>query len=211
MHTGEATESADMDPEQWSNLVSGTNELGRVICTRSSASSWCSTRTPTPTSTPRTGSCSSCKDTDPQFVNLCLDTGHIAYCDGDNLQIIEQRPGADHLRAPEVGRPGGPGTGAAARSCRWPRRCRWASWSSRPTANPQVPPLLDALAGLDRDIFAVIEQDLYPIAPHIPLAIQASAAGLLHRLRPRPDPPLAVLTAASHGVAHNPLSGRLFT
>ena len=31
-------------------------------------------------------------DTDPQYVNLCLDTGHIAYCDGDNLQIIERFP-----------------------------------------------------------------------------------------------------------------------
>ena len=50
---------ADMDPEQWSNLISGTNELGRVHVSRSSASSWCSIRTPTPTSTPRTGSRSS--------------------------------------------------------------------------------------------------------------------------------------------------------
>jgi inosose dehydratase len=31
-------------------------------------------------------------DTDPQFVNLCLDTGHIAYCDGDNVDIIRKFP-----------------------------------------------------------------------------------------------------------------------
>src|ERR687897_964630 len=31
MHSGEATEGADLDAEQWQNLVSGTNELGRVI------------------------------------------------------------------------------------------------------------------------------------------------------------------------------------
>ena len=31
MHTGEALESTDIDPEQWSNLISGTNELGRVL------------------------------------------------------------------------------------------------------------------------------------------------------------------------------------
>ena len=46
-----------------------------------------------------------------------------------------------------------------------------------PYGEPDVPSLLDALAALDRDIFAVIEQDLYPVAPHIPLAIQARAAG----------------------------------
>ena len=27
MHTGEATESADLDQEHWTNLVTGTNEL----------------------------------------------------------------------------------------------------------------------------------------------------------------------------------------
>ena len=40
-----------------------------------------------------------------------------------------------------------------------------------------MPPLLDALAGLDRDVYCVIEQDLYPVAPDVPLAIAARAAG----------------------------------
>ena len=31
-------------------------------------------------------------DTDPRYVNLCLDTGHISYCDGDNIAIIERFP-----------------------------------------------------------------------------------------------------------------------
>ena len=31
-------------------------------------------------------------DTDPRYVNLCLDTGHVAYCDGDNIEIIRQAP-----------------------------------------------------------------------------------------------------------------------
>ena len=31
MHTGAATEAGELDPEQWKNLVTGTNELGRVI------------------------------------------------------------------------------------------------------------------------------------------------------------------------------------
>jgi inosose dehydratase len=40
-----------------------------------------------------------------------------------------------------------------------------------------MPELLAALAELDRDIYCVIEQDLYPVEPHIPLPIQARAAG----------------------------------
>ena len=35
-------------------------------------------------------------DTDPAFVNLCLDTGHISYCDGDNVAIVQRFP--DRIR-----------------------------------------------------------------------------------------------------------------
>ena len=41
----------------------------------------------------------------------------------------------------------------------------------------RTPELLAALARLDRDIYCVIEQDLYPVEPDIPLPIQARAAG----------------------------------
>jgi inosose dehydratase len=40
-----------------------------------------------------------------------------------------------------------------------------------------MPALLDALAALDADIYAVIEQDLYPVEPDIPLPIGARTAG----------------------------------
>jgi inosose dehydratase len=40
-----------------------------------------------------------------------------------------------------------------------------------------MPPLLEAIAKLDREIFAIIEQDLYPIAPELPLTIGARTAG----------------------------------
>ena len=48
-----------------------------------------------------------------------------------------------------------------------------------PYGEPEVPPLLGALAELDREIFAILEQDLYPVAPDIPLGVQARAAGYL--------------------------------
>ena len=31
MHSGEATEAGDLATDQWTNLISGTNELGRVM------------------------------------------------------------------------------------------------------------------------------------------------------------------------------------
>ena len=40
-----------------------------------------------------------------------------------------------------------------------------------------MPELLAALAELDRDIYCVIEQDLYPVEPHIPLPVRLATAG----------------------------------
>ena len=152
MHTGEALESADIDPEQWSNLVSGTNELGRVLYEEFGVELVFHPHADTHVDTQDRIE-KFLDDTDPQFVNLCLDTGHIAYCGGDNLQIIEQRSGADHLRAFQVGGSEGPRAGAAGEAVAGRGRAAWESWSSRPYGEPQVPPLLDALAALDRDIF----------------------------------------------------------
>jgi inosose dehydratase len=43
--------------------------------------------------------------------------------------------------------------------------------------DPPMPPLLEALAELDRDIFCIVEQDLYPVEPNVPLPISARTAG----------------------------------
>jgi inosose dehydratase len=115
-------------------------------------------------------------DTDPEYVNLCLDTGHISYCDGDNVQIIQRFPERIryvHLKQvdPEVR-----------------KRVREENLSlaeavplgvmvEPPYGIPEMPPVLEALANLGRDIFAVIEQDLYPVEPDIPLPIGARTAG----------------------------------
>lgn len=61
--------------------------------------------------------------------------------------------------------------------------CR--GWSSGPVLHRHdavdtyvpMPPLLDALGALDADIYTVIEQDLYPVEPDIPLPIGARTAG----------------------------------
>jgi inosose dehydratase len=46
-----------------------------------------------------------------------------------------------------------------------------------PFGEPDMPELLAALAALDRDTYCVVEQDLYPVEPDIPLPIQARTAG----------------------------------
>src|SRR5207342_2277671 len=86
-----ALESTDIDPEQWSNLISGTNELGRVLYEQFGVElvfhPHADTHVDTQDRIERF-----LEDTDPEMVNLCLDAGHISYCDGDNVEIIRRFP-----------------------------------------------------------------------------------------------------------------------
>jgi inosose dehydratase len=40
-----------------------------------------------------------------------------------------------------------------------------------PLGIPEIPPLLDELADLDVELFAIVEQDMYPCDPEHPLPI----------------------------------------
>src|SRR5207237_8021806 len=91
MHTGVATEAAAIDVEQWKNLVTGTNELGRVLAEEFGVALVFHPHIDTHVDTQERIE-RFLTDTDPRYVNLCLDTGHIAYCGGDNVEIIRRFP-----------------------------------------------------------------------------------------------------------------------
>lgn len=175
LHTGAATEAGDVDPEQWKNLVTGTDELARVLLDaygiRLVFHPHVDTHVDTQQRIERF-----LEDTNPDLVNLCLDTGHVAYCEGDNLAIIErfpQRIAYVHLKQVD------PAVRARARAEALPLSdaVRLGAMCEPPYGEPEMPPLLDALGRLDRELFAVVEQDLYPVEPHIPLPIGARTAG----------------------------------
>jgi inosose dehydratase len=175
MHTGEATQAGDIDPEQWKNLVTGTDQLAKVIYEEYGVKlvfhPHVDTHVDTQTRIERF-----LTDTDPDLVNLCLDTGHVAYCEGDNIEIIERFPERItyvHLKSVD------PVVRARALAENMPLSdaVKLGVMCEPPYGEPDMPPLLDALGALDREIFAVIEQDLYPVEPHIPLPIGARTAG----------------------------------
>jgi inosose dehydratase len=175
MHTGEATETGEIDAGQWSNLISGNNELGRVLYEEFGVELVVHPHADTHIDTQERIE-QFLTDTDPKFVNLCLDTGHIAYCGGDNVQIVEHFPDRItyvHLKFVDPKIRERVRTEKLALSDAVPL----GVMVEPPYGEPAPVPLLEALARLNRDIFAVIEQDLYPVAPHLPLAIQARAAG----------------------------------
>jgi inosose dehydratase len=108
--------------------------------------------------------------TDPTLVQLCLDTGHIAYCGGDNLAIVDRYPeriGYVHLKQ------AAPGILARVRDegLSFAQAVGMGVMTEPPTGIPDMPPLIDALAALDRDLFAIVEHDLFPCPPDVPLPI----------------------------------------
>jgi inosose dehydratase len=175
LHTGVLTESGDIDPEQWKNLVTGTDELAKVIFEEHGVNlvfhPHVDTHVDTQIRIERF-----LDDTDSERVNLCLDTGHIAYCEGDNIEIIERFPDRVtyvHLKQvdPAVR------ARAIAENMSLAESVRLGVMCEPPYGDPDMPPLLAALGRLDREIFTVIEQDLYPVASDVPLPIAARTAG----------------------------------
>ena len=174
-HSGETTERADLDAEQWNNLVSGTDELARYLFESFGVKlvfhPHADTHVDTQERIERFLS-----DTDPRHVNLCLDTGHVSYCDGDNIEIIKAFPERItyvHLKSVDpVVR-----ARVLAEDISLAEAVKLGVMVEPPYGEPDMPPLLDALGALDREIFCVIEQDLYPVEPHVPLPIGARTAG----------------------------------
>ena len=174
-HTGEATEGAVLDAEQWKNLVTGTDELARYLLEEYGVKlvfhPHADTHVDTQDRIERF-----LADTDPELVNLCLDTGHVSYCEGDNVEIIERFPERItyvHLKSVD------PVVRARVieENLSLADGVKLGVMCEPPYGVPDMPPLLDALGKLDREIFCVIEQDLYPVTPDIPLPIGARTAG----------------------------------
>ena len=174
-HGGALTESAEIEPEQWAALVTGTDELARYLFeehgTKLVFHPHADTHVDTQERIERF-----LADTDPALVRLCLDTGHVAYCGGDNLEIIRKYPDRVtyvHLKQvdPRIRER------VARENLSLAEAVPLGVMCEPPFGEPAMPELLAALADLDRDVYCVVEQDLYPVEPHVPLPIQARTAG----------------------------------
>ena len=109
-------------------------------------------------------------ETDPRYVSLCLDTGHLAYRHADNVAIIRGYPdriGYVHIKqmdpaivevAERDGLAFGQAVGLGA-SCEPPR------------GEPDIESVTKALRELGTDLFVVVEQDMYPVDFDLPKPI----------------------------------------
>ncbi|MEU8351043.1 sugar phosphate isomerase/epimerase [Streptomyces sp. NPDC048845] len=167
--TAEIIEDRELTAEQWRHLATGMERLGREVRDRYGLGIVVHPHADTHIDGEENVA-RFLDATDPEAVGLCLDTGHYAYCGGDSVKLIEtygERIGYLHLKQvdPDIladvvadGVPFGP---AVARGvmCEPPRGV------------PALEPVLTAAQGLGVDLFAIVEQDMYPCEPDRPYPI----------------------------------------
>ncbi|WAC54983.1 sugar phosphate isomerase/epimerase family protein [Gordonia sp. SL306] len=175
--TGVVLEDRHLTDDQWLAKTRGMNELGKAMFEKYGVRAQYHPHADSHVDTEE-NIYRFLENTDGEFVNLCLDTGHVSYCGGDNLAIIRKHPerlGYLHLKqVDETVR-----AKVAADDLPFGEAVRLGAMTEPPRGIPEMPPLLDAVADLDIDIFAIVEQDMYPCAPDAPLPIAQRTARYL--------------------------------
>ncbi|GAA4768833.1 sugar phosphate isomerase/epimerase [Streptomyces sanyensis] len=167
--TGRVLEERTLDAAQWRDLARQTERLGREVRERFGLRIVVHPHADTHIDTEENVA-RFLDATDPELVSLCLDTGHYAYCGGDSVELIRtygERIGYLHLKQvdPDVlarvraeGTPFGPAV-AQGVMC------------EPPAGVPALEPVLTAAGALGVDLFAIVEQDMYPCPADRPLPI----------------------------------------
>jgi inosose dehydratase len=166
---GSLTQPATLSDAEWMALTDGLSELGRFVRDELDGvlvvHSHADTHLASPSDIERFLAA-----TDPEAVKVCLDTGHVEYCGGDSLALIRDHPDRIeyiHLKSVDpVVR-----AHVAAEGLDFGAAVRLGAMVEPELGEPAMPPILAALAGLDRDLFCIVEQDLYPCPPEVPLPI----------------------------------------
>ncbi|ARZ70029.1 sugar phosphate isomerase/epimerase [Streptomyces sp. HU2014] len=167
--TAERIEDPELTADQWRELTTGTERLAREV--RETYGLDIVVHPHADTHIDSEAHVERFLDaTDPGLVNLCLDTGHYAYCGGDSVKLIEtygERIGYLHLKQVD------PGVLADVRAKGTPfgPAVRQGVMCEPPGGVPALEPVLAAAAKLDAELFAIVEQDMYPCPPDRPLPI----------------------------------------
>jgi inosose dehydratase len=167
--TTEQVEARTLDDEQWKRLAAGHDRLGKALLEEFGMKQQFHSHADSHVGTTREVE-RFLAETDERYTNLCLDTGHFAYYGGDSLALIARYPsriGYLHLKQVDpamlfdVLKNDVPFATAVAQGI----------MIEPPGGTPSLGPIIDAVADIDPAIFAIVEQDLYPVDPDVPLPI----------------------------------------
>ncbi len=158
--TGAYIEPAELDQQQWRTMINATNELGKLVTQeyglRLQFHPHADSHVETQQQTERF-----LDQTDPRYVSLCLDTGHLAYRHADNAAVIRGYPdriGYVHIKQMD------PAIVEAAdrEGLAFGQAVAMGASCEPPGGEPDIPAVAKALHELGRDLFVVVEQDMYP-------------------------------------------------
>ncbi|GAA4548609.1 TIM barrel protein [Streptomyces collinus] len=170
--TGAFTEPPELTPEQWAGFGRAADWLGRLLReeydVRLVVHPHADSHIQTQAEIERL-----LNESDSRYTNLCLDTGHVAYGGGDNLDLIRRfgdRVGYVHIKQmdPEIL------AQVAAEDLSFGEAVQRGVCVSPPAGIPKPADVLHELARLEAELFVIVEQDLYPCAPEVPLPIAVS-------------------------------------
>ncbi|MEH0111127.1 sugar phosphate isomerase/epimerase [Tersicoccus sp. MR15.9] len=167
--TGEAVENEVLTPEQLDSLYRGHDELGRRLAEqfglRQQFHSHADSHVLTQDDIVRL-----LGNTDPALLSLCLDTGHAEYGGASSVELIRSHPDRiGYLHLKQVN----PDVLARVRE----QNLTWAAANTAgvmaepPSGLPDLREVIEAVEALDRPIFGIVEQDMYPVAFDVPLPI----------------------------------------
>ena len=167
--TGAYLAPAELDVDAWRTMIGAVDVLGRIVAEEYGLTlqfhPHADYHVETQKQTERF-----LDDTDPRFVSLCLDTGHLAYRRADVPALIRSYPdriGYVHIKQmdPEI-------VAAAERDdLAFGQAVAMGASCIPPTGVPDIPSVLEALGALEADLCVVVEQDMYPVDFDVPLPI----------------------------------------
>ena len=167
--TGAYHERAELSPERWRALIENSNMLGKVLAeeygVRMQFHPHADYHVETQAQTERF-----LEDTDPRYVSLCLDTGHLAYRRADVPAIIRKYPdriGYVHIKQMDQAIV----EQAEREDMAFGKAVAMGASCEPPRGLPDVPEVVAALSELDSELFVVVEQDMYPVDFDIPLPV----------------------------------------
>lgn len=165
--TWEFTDDRELTGEAWRRYVENANELGRIMKQDYGLTMVLHPHGDSHIETPEEIA-RVFEATDPELVSFCLDTGHIVYGGGDPISMIDEYPeriGYVHIKAfdPDITR--------EAHEKDWPFGEAVAKGASvkPPAGLPDMKDLVQKLVTLDKKLYVICEQDLYPCDPSLPL------------------------------------------
>ncbi|MEU6200482.1 TIM barrel protein [Streptomyces sp. NPDC047061] len=176
--TGAFTESPELTAGQWAGFGKAADRLGRLLLdeydVRLVIHPHADSHIQTQPEIERL-----LNESDVRYTNLCLDTGHVAYGGGDNVDLIRrfgERVGYVHIKQmdPEIL------AQVAAEDLGFGEAVKRGVCVSPPAGVPNPADVIAELAGLDAELFVIVEQDLYPCAPEVPLPIATSTREYLN-------------------------------